>query len=355
MLLRWGRTAAAPADVLRLARAADTIAAHACLWDAWREILEIGLASALSAGDRDGQAWALHQLGTRALCLEQHHDAGLQLREALALRELAGDRRGAANTRNNLRYLAGPAGAPDASGAGPRSGPGGGLAQGFPSPLSWPMAMALPAIAGIVIALGALHPLAGKQTIAPHLVASVDRSAPARAGAARRCSGEPWCVEPGCGAAAAACTSPGCAARTACAAAHELPGGPDPRWHRASHPATGHPGLIEHRVMIDDRPRVVDPKPLPVIDPKRPDDGSKNDPAVHPIDVPVPDCDHLAALGAFLRGELELPADLLDGASPPELTDKQLRLLRELLEGLQCHTTNAALSLLESLVPQLIP
>lgn len=107
-LLQWGSMAAPHADVLRLARAADTIAAHAGLWDAWRSILETGLASARALGDRAGEAWALHQLGTRALCLQDTLEAGHHLRAALRLRERLGDRAGAATTRHNMRFLPGP-------------------------------------------------------------------------------------------------------------------------------------------------------------------------------------------------------------------------------------------------------
>ena len=101
--------------MLRLARASDTIAARAGLWDAWRTILDIGLASARAIGDSAGEAWALHQLGTRALCLEQGLDAHRLLHDALRLRQQIGDRAGAANTRHNMRFLPGGPGAPDGS------------------------------------------------------------------------------------------------------------------------------------------------------------------------------------------------------------------------------------------------
>ncbi len=173
-LLRWGQTAAPHADVLRLARASDTIAARAGMWDAWRTILEIGLGSARAIGDRAGEAWALHQLGTRALCLEEGFAARGLLRDALSLRERLGDRLGAANTRHNMRFLPGGPGAPDGSndlspfGSGPAGGGGGGaagwtggLGGSLLAPASWPLLWALVPVLVLVGVIAATTPFMG--------------------------------------------------------------------------------------------------------------------------------------------------------------------------------------------------
>ncbi len=174
-LLRWGQAQAPHADVVRLARASDTIAARARMWDAWRTILEIGLDSARAIGDRDGEAWALHQLGTRALCLEDSGDATRHLSEALRLRRLAGDRAGAANTQHNMRFLPGGPGAPGNSDGGPlppRSGGGsggGGLGLSLRAPASWPLLWHVVPVLLVVASLALLTPfidaLAGDQEV----------------------------------------------------------------------------------------------------------------------------------------------------------------------------------------------
>jgi len=104
-MLRWGMACAPYADVLRLARDSGAVAELAGLWDAWRSILDIALEAARTIGDRDAEGWALHELGTRALCLEQEDEAARRLEEALRIREKIGDEPGAAATWHNLGHL----------------------------------------------------------------------------------------------------------------------------------------------------------------------------------------------------------------------------------------------------------
>ncbi|HEX7243753.1 MAG TPA: choice-of-anchor D domain-containing protein, partial [Longimicrobiaceae bacterium] len=67
--------------------------------------------------DRRGVAWALHQLGTLALCAGNRAAAQGALTQALRLRESAGDREGARVTRHNLDLLLGvPSGPEDRGG-----------------------------------------------------------------------------------------------------------------------------------------------------------------------------------------------------------------------------------------------
>jgi hypothetical protein len=104
-MLRWGMTCAPYADVLRLARESGVVAELSGLWDAWRSILDVALEAARMIGDRDGEGWALHELGTRALCLGQQDEAARRLEEALRIREKLGDEPGASTTLHNIGHL----------------------------------------------------------------------------------------------------------------------------------------------------------------------------------------------------------------------------------------------------------
>lgn len=117
--LRHGASAGDWRAVLRLARAADGVAAASKLWGAWATILAIALDAARRLGDEAQEAWALHQLGTRALCLGDADEARRRLGEALRIRERIGDR-AAEITRHNMGHLPG---APPPSR--PPAGPGG--------------------------------------------------------------------------------------------------------------------------------------------------------------------------------------------------------------------------------------
>ncbi|HEX2274341.1 MAG TPA: hypothetical protein VHG90_10765, partial [Acidimicrobiales bacterium] len=106
VLDRAARTQAA-ADLLRLTRAVEQPFALNGRWGAWRRTLGHELTAARRAGDRASEGWALHQLGTRALCLAQEHEARSRLTEALRIRESLGDTDGAAVSRHNLDLLRG--------------------------------------------------------------------------------------------------------------------------------------------------------------------------------------------------------------------------------------------------------
>ncbi|WP_027008479.1 InlB B-repeat-containing protein [Conexibacter woesei] len=102
------------AETVALARAIDGALAWGRRWGSWGEVLEGAHDAAVAGADPHGEAWALHQLGTRAYCLGDPQTAVTQLEAALALRERIGDREGAAATRHNLDFiLRPPGGAPD--------------------------------------------------------------------------------------------------------------------------------------------------------------------------------------------------------------------------------------------------
>lgn len=136
---RWG-------DVLRLGRAVGVAFAAGRRWGAWARVLHWILRAARALGDGPAEGWALHQIGTRALCLNQPDLARARLTEALRLRETIGDREGAAVTRHNLSFLGGPPAPPR------RTKPSGRV-----PPLVWVLVAALVigllAVTGVVVAV----------------------------------------------------------------------------------------------------------------------------------------------------------------------------------------------------------
>jgi len=120
--LRAGAAAGDWHGVMRLARAADDAAAASRLWGVWGSLLAIALDAARRLGDEAQEAWALHQLGTRALCLGDTDEARRRLGEALRIRERIGDR-AAEITRHNMGHLPGPPPPPSSSPSGPSGSP----------------------------------------------------------------------------------------------------------------------------------------------------------------------------------------------------------------------------------------
>ncbi len=94
-------------DLLRLGRAVEGAFVVGRRWATWRQILDLELTGARRVGARAAEGWALHQLGTRSLCLGEHTLARSSLTEALRIRESLGDQPGAEATRHNLDLLPG--------------------------------------------------------------------------------------------------------------------------------------------------------------------------------------------------------------------------------------------------------
>jgi hypothetical protein len=97
--------------VRQLGRAAESALIMGRRWGAWALALEAQLRAATAVGDGAAEAWARHQLGTRALCLGDAAVAEEQLSRALALRRDLGDDEGARATQHNLDLLRGARGA----------------------------------------------------------------------------------------------------------------------------------------------------------------------------------------------------------------------------------------------------
>jgi hypothetical protein len=111
-LLAWAERGGRWGQVKRLARAAEGGLALAGRWGAWALVLDSALEAARQLTDGLEEAWALHQLGTRALTLGEDAARDL-LEQALNLREQLDDRIGAALTRHNLEFLGGAPAPPD--------------------------------------------------------------------------------------------------------------------------------------------------------------------------------------------------------------------------------------------------
>lgn len=100
-LLATGR----PAEAAIAARTADSALLLSGRWERWTDAVRVVGDAARRLDDTAGKAWALHQNGTRALCVGDRSTAEWALREALRLRLAIGDETGAAVTRHNLDLL----------------------------------------------------------------------------------------------------------------------------------------------------------------------------------------------------------------------------------------------------------
>ncbi len=98
---RWG-------EVLRLGRLVEGALVVGGRWGAWAITLDRCLGAAKAIGDRSSETWALHQLGTRALCLGDTDMARAWLSQAVMLRDALGDTSAADASRRNLSFVLAP-------------------------------------------------------------------------------------------------------------------------------------------------------------------------------------------------------------------------------------------------------
>ena len=165
-LVEWAAGRGLWRGVLRLAYVFEGSLALAGRWGAWAWVLQRGMEAAQALGNQPALAWALHQLGTRALCLDQTELARHYLIRALRLREALGDWEGAAVTRHNLNLiLGGPPSSPDGGANGP-SNPPSTPSGGSLGPIIVKVALASIAAAAITIAalVGAFSPATPRPT-----------------------------------------------------------------------------------------------------------------------------------------------------------------------------------------------
>jgi hypothetical protein len=98
---RWG-------EVLRLGRLLEGALVVGARWGAWAITLERCLGAAKAVGDRPSEAWALHEIGTRAVCLGEPGVARAWLGLAVKLREALHDDAAATTSRRNLSFVLAP-------------------------------------------------------------------------------------------------------------------------------------------------------------------------------------------------------------------------------------------------------
>lgn len=126
-LLRDAESSGRTRELIALGRAVDAAFAWGRRWEVWGALLTDVLDAAHTSGDLEAQAWARHQLGTRAYCLGDVPQAIGLLEQARDIREQIDDQAGAAATRHNLEFIAGPTGDGDGDGGtnddGGRPGP----------------------------------------------------------------------------------------------------------------------------------------------------------------------------------------------------------------------------------------
>ena len=105
LIMQWAVAAKFWLEVRHLGHGVEEALAVTGQWDRWASALEAVLKAAKREENRAEEGWALHQLGTRALCLGAHTEAKASLTDALHLREALNDQAGAAVTRHNLNLL----------------------------------------------------------------------------------------------------------------------------------------------------------------------------------------------------------------------------------------------------------
>lgn len=104
-LLRWAVDSGRMREAIELGRAVDHAFALERRFGAWGLVLELVRHAAVASGDRDAEAWALHQLGTRAVCLGELAAGAALLERAIEQRRELGDDAGAAYSSHNLAMV----------------------------------------------------------------------------------------------------------------------------------------------------------------------------------------------------------------------------------------------------------
>lgn len=94
-------------EVIQLGRALEKFMVFYKRWQTWSDILNLILTAAKALNDSKIQAWALHQLGSRALYLGHANEAKTFLSQALNIRQAIGDKAGMAITQHNINTLNG--------------------------------------------------------------------------------------------------------------------------------------------------------------------------------------------------------------------------------------------------------
>jgi hypothetical protein len=104
VLLRWAVQQKRWALVLSMARSLDAALVLGKQWEAWQRVLQWALQAAWQLEAIEAEAWAWHQLGVRALCLEDVTTAYDALNQALRLRQGLQDPQAIALTQRCLNH-----------------------------------------------------------------------------------------------------------------------------------------------------------------------------------------------------------------------------------------------------------
>jgi hypothetical protein len=94
-------------EVILLGRALEKFMIFYKRWQTWSDILNLILTAAKALNDSNVQAWALHQLGSRALYMGYSSEAKTFLSQALNIRQTIGDKAGMTITQHNINTLNG--------------------------------------------------------------------------------------------------------------------------------------------------------------------------------------------------------------------------------------------------------
>jgi LysM repeat protein len=156
-LAEWALKVGEQARALKLARVTEGALATGRRWDAWNRILHSALEAAQALDDLHAKAWALHQIGTRALCLGENAVARRRLIRAYLLRQSIGDWVGSKVTRHNLDLLLSTPSPPDDSPPDPPSPENGTILKRLKSFKTWGAMVSLVAV-GFVTGLIFLSP-----------------------------------------------------------------------------------------------------------------------------------------------------------------------------------------------------
>ncbi|TVP67910.1 MAG: hypothetical protein EA342_07445 [Leptolyngbya sp. LCM1.Bin17] len=106
-VVNWAAEGGYYAEAIALGQAVEPVVALEGQWGVWESLLDNILNSAIYGQDISTESWALHQLGTRALCLGENPSAISFLTRALELRQLEGNAAAIEVTQHNLNLLIG--------------------------------------------------------------------------------------------------------------------------------------------------------------------------------------------------------------------------------------------------------
>jgi Abnormal spindle-like microcephaly-assoc'd, ASPM-SPD-2-Hydin len=104
-ILTWATKAKRWEQVLRLVEAIETPLALDKQWGLWDIVLQSGLQASIVLEDKATEAWLLHQLGSRALCLEEMGKARNYLARALKIRNSLGDENAVKISQQNFNLI----------------------------------------------------------------------------------------------------------------------------------------------------------------------------------------------------------------------------------------------------------